>query len=85
MLQALQGSNRRMEISMNFSDIYTMIGNSLGVPVAIAFFWVVTRVKQLGAQMDMLNKENTLLKATLSDIRADVSYMRGKMEGLDEH
>lgn len=72
-----------MEIFMNdinLSDIYTTVGNVLGTPVALAFFWVVNKVKELNMKVKILEKENAVFKQTLSDIRSDVSFIRGKLE-----
>lgn len=66
--------------SVNVSDIYTTVGNVLGTPVALAFFWVVNKVKELTIKVKMLEKENAVFKQTLSDIRSDVSFIRGKLE-----
>ena len=65
---------------INWSDIYTTVGNVLGTPVALAFFWVVNKVKELNVKVQMLEKENAVFKQTLSDIRSDVSFIRGKLE-----
>ena len=69
---------------INFSEVYTSIGNSLGVPVALAFFWIVGKIKELSTKVKILEKENSVFKQTLADIRADVSFIRGKMEGTSE-
>lgn len=65
---------------INFSDIYTTVGNVLGTPVALAFFWVINKVKELTVKVKMLEEENAVFKQTLSDIRSDVSFIRGKLE-----
>lgn len=65
---------------MNLSDIYTTVGNVLGTPVALAFFWVINKVKELNVKVQMLEKENAVFKKTMSDIRSDVSFIRGKLE-----
>lgn len=65
---------------INLSDIYTTVGNVLGTPVALAFFWVTNKVKELTIKVKMLEKENAVFKQTLSDIRSDVSFIRGKLE-----
>ena len=65
---------------INLSDIYTTVGNVLGTPVALAFFWVVNKVKELNVKVQMLEMENAVFKQTLSDIRSDVSFIRGKLE-----
>jgi len=68
------------DMNMNLSDIYTTVGNVLGTPVALAFFWVINKVKELNIKVKMLEKENAVFKQTLSDIRSDVSFIRGKLE-----
>ena len=50
---------------INLSDIYTTVGNVLGTPVALAFFWVVNKVKELNVKVKMLEKENAVFKQTL--------------------
>lgn len=65
---------------LNLSDIYTTVGNVLGTPVALSFFWVINKVKELNVKVKMLEKENAVFKQTLSDIRSDVSFIRGKLE-----
>ena len=65
---------------INLSDIYTTVGNVLGTLVALAFFWVINKVKELNVKVQMLEKENAVFKKTMSDIRSDVSFIRGKLE-----
>lgn len=65
---------------INLSDIYTTVGNVLGTPVALAFFWVINKVKELNMKVEILEKENAVFKQTLSDIRSDVSFIRGRLE-----
>ena len=65
---------------INLSDVYTTVGNVLGTPVALAFFWVVNKVKELNVKVKTLEQENAVFKQTLSDIRSDVSFIRGKLE-----
>jgi len=65
---------------INLGDIYTTVGNVLGTPAALAFFWVVNKVKELNIKVQMLEKENAVFTQTLSDIRSDVSFIRGKLE-----
>lgn len=69
---------------INLVDVYSIIGSKLGVPVALAFFWVVGKIKELSTKVKILEKENSVFKQTLSDIRADVSFIRGRMEGEDK-
>ena len=68
------------QTGINFSDVYTSIGNTLGVPVTLAFFWIVGKIKELSTKVKILEKENSVFKQTLSDIRSDVSFIRGKLE-----
>lgn len=65
---------------VNLTEVYTTVGSVLGTPVAIVLFWLVTKVKELATKVKILEKENSVAKQTLSDIRADVSFIRGKME-----
>lgn len=65
---------------VNLTEVYTTVGSVLGTPVAIVLFWLVTKVKELVTKVKILEKENSVAKQTLSDIRADVSFIRGKME-----
>lgn len=68
------------QTGINFSEVYTSIGNTLGVPVALTFFWIVGKIKELSTKVKILEKENSVFKQTLSDIHADVSYIRGRLE-----
>lgn len=70
---------------INLVDVYSIIGSKLGVPVALAFFWVVGKIKELSTKVKILEKENSVFKQTLSDIRADVSFIRGRMEGENKN
>lgn len=56
------------------------IGNVVGIPAALVVGWCVFKIKDLVNRVDILSKENSELKQTLSDIRADVSFIRGKLE-----
>ena len=42
---------------INFSEVYTSIGNTLGVPVALAFFWLVWKIKELSTKVKILEKD----------------------------
>lgn len=69
-----------MEPSVNLSEVWTTVGNVVGTPAAIFLFWIYTKVKELSTKVKVLEKENSLIKQTLSDIRSDVSFIRGKLE-----
>lgn len=69
-----------MEPSVNLSEVWTTVGSVVGTPAAIFLFWMYTKVKELSTKVKVLEKENSLMKQTLSDIRSDVSFIRGKLE-----
>lgn len=69
-----------MPEGLNLGDVYTSVGSAVGTPAAIALFWVIGKVRELGLKVKKLEDENALFKQTLSDIRSDVSYIRGKLE-----
>lgn len=69
-----------MEPSVNLSEVWTTVGSVVGTPAAIFLFWMYTKVKELSTKVKILEKENSLMKQTLSDIRSDVSFIRGKLE-----
>ena len=65
---------------VNLTEVYTTVGSVLGTPAAIALFWIFSKIKELTVKVKMLEDENAVFKQTLSDIRSDVSYIRGKFE-----
>lgn len=67
-------------MEINIVELCTTIGSVLGTPAAVGCFWVFTKLKELSGKVLSLEKENYSLKQTLSDIRSDVSYIRGKLE-----
>ncbi len=69
-----------MEPSVNLSEVWTTVGSVVGTPAAIFLFWMYSKVKELSTKVKILEKENSLMKQTLSDIRSDVSFIRGKLE-----
>ena len=60
---------------------FTELGSTLGVPALLIVFWLYIQVKDLNGKVKSLERDNELLKDTLSDIRSDVSYIKGKLEG----
>lgn len=67
----------------NAVDFYTMIGSLLGTPAAAALIYLYNKVKALEAEVKFLKTDNAELKKTTADIRSDVSFIRGKLEGSD--
>lgn len=61
-------------------EIWTTVGGVLGTPAAIFLFWMYTKVNDLANKVKFLEQENRDSKKTLSDIRSDVSFIRGKLE-----
>ena len=68
---------------IDFGAIYTTIGSVLGTPAALACFWVVSKIKELQTKVKILESENTAVKKDITDIRVNVSWMRGNMEGKE--
>lgn len=62
-------------------EIWTTVGGVLGTPAAIFLFWTYSKVKELANKVKFLEQENRKSEQTLSDIRVDVSFIRGKIEG----
>lgn len=69
-----------MPDGLNLGDVYTSVGNVVGTPAAIALFWVIGKTRELSIKVKKLEDENATFKQTLSDIRSDVSFIRGKLE-----
>lgn len=65
---------------IDLTALYTTVGNVLGTPAALLCFWLVSKIKELSVKVKILEKENSVFKQTLSDIRSDVSFIRGKLE-----
>lgn len=65
-------------------EIWTTVGGVLGTPAAIFLFWTYSKVNDLANKVKFLEQENRKSEKTLSDIRVDVSFIRGKMEGKKE-
>lgn len=55
----------------------------LGTPAALCLFWVISKIKELQTKVKILEKENASFKECLTNIRVDVSWMRGNMEGKE--
>lgn len=68
---------------LDFGSVYTTIGSALGTPVALVVFWVVSKIKELQTEVKLLKKENAAVKEDITDIRVNVSWMRGNMEGKE--
>ena len=69
---------------INLGEIWTTVGGVLGTPAAIFLFWTYSKVNDLANKVKFLEQENRKSEQTLSDIRVDVSFIRGKMEGKME-
>ena len=65
---------------IDIGQVYTTVGQVVGTPAAVLLFWVVSKLRELQTKIKILEKENSVVKQTLSDIRADVSFIRGRLE-----
>lgn len=68
---------------VDVGSVYTTVGQVLGTPAALCLFWVISKIKELQTKVKILEKENASLKECLTNIRVDVSWMRGNMEGKE--
>lgn len=69
--------------SVDVGSVYTTVGQVLGTPAALCLFWVISKIKELQTKVKILEKENASFKECLTNIRVDVSWMRGNMEGKE--
>jgi uncharacterized protein (UPF0335 family) len=44
----------------------------------------VSQIKELKTKVEILEKENAAVKEDITDIRVNVSWMRGNMEGKEK-
>ena len=72
-----------MPEGLDIASIYTAVGQVLGTPAVLLLFWVVTQIKELKTKVKILEKENATIKEDITDIRVNVSWMRGNMEGKE--
>lgn len=68
---------------VDVGSVYTTVGQILGTPAALCLFWVISKIKELQTKVKILEKENASFKECLTNIRVDVSWMRGNMEGKE--
>lgn len=68
---------------IDVGSVYTTVGQVLGTPAALCLFWVISKIKELQTKVKILEKENASFKECLTNIRVDVSWMRGNMEGKE--
>jgi len=68
---------------VDVGSVYTTVGQMLGTPAALCLFWVISKIKELQTKVKILEKENASFKECLTNIRVDVSWMRGNMEGKE--
>jgi hypothetical protein len=69
---------------VDVGSVYTTVGQVLGTPAALCLFWVISKIKELQTKVKILEEENASFKECLTNIRVDVSWMRGNMEGRKE-
>lgn len=61
-------------------ETFTQIGGVLGTGASLVLFWMYNKIKSLQSEVDALKTDNKTTQQTLADIRADVSFIRGKLE-----
>lgn len=62
-------------------DTLSHIGSALGIPAVIIAVWVIFELRTLKEKVRAMEDKNTTLEANLADIKADLAFIRGKMEG----
>lgn len=62
-------------------EALSSIGSALGIPATIIAVWVIFEVRNLKEKVKEMEGKNTTLEANLADIKADLAFIRGKMEG----
>lgn len=67
---------------MELVEMFTTLGSTLGITATLVLFYLFLKVKELSKRQDKLESDNKVLETTLSDIRANVSYIRGKIDQL---
>lgn len=67
---------------MELIEMFTTLGSTLGITATLILFYLLLKVKELSKRQDKLELDNKTLETTLSDIRANVAYIRGKIDQL---
>lgn len=65
---------------MDKLKVFGDIGKVLGYPAMLLIFWLYIQVETLNKEMVEVKKESANMVVNLSNIRADVSYIRGVIE-----
>lgn len=66
---------------MDIPSIFTTVGSTLGVPATLILYYLYQKFKDLDDRIKKVERDNEALKTTLGDMRADISFIRGKLEG----
>lgn len=67
---------------MELIEMFTTLGSTLGITATLVLFYLFLKVKELSKRQDKLELDNNAREITLSDIRVDVAYIRGKIDQL---
>lgn len=67
---------------MELVEMFTTLGSTLGITATLILFYLVLKVKELSKRQDKLELDNKTSETALSDIRANVAYIRGKIDQL---
>lgn len=65
-------------------NTFTQIGGVLGTGASLVLFWMYNEIRTLHSEVKVLKKKNEETDKTLTEIRVDVSWMRGNMEGKED-
>lgn len=65
-------------------NTFTQIGGVLGTGASLVLFWMYNEIRTLRSEVKVLKKKNEETDKTLTEIRVDVSWMRGNMEGKED-
>lgn len=64
---------------MDVLQYIQQLGAAVGLPAALFVAWIWFKVNNNEKDIKDLKNESALLKQTLSDIKSDVSYIRGRL------
>lgn len=69
---------------MEILSIMDMISGKLGVVATLIVFYLIVEVRELKSRVNKLESEAAALKECLSDIRAGVAFIKGKLSKDEE-
>lgn len=67
---------------MEWIEVLDKLSDKLGVLAILVIGYLIMKIKELSSRIDYLENQYSKQADMLSNIHADVSYMRGKIEQL---